>query len=185
MPASHVYRMCVCSVVSVLSDSLGPPWTVVHLARILECFPALLQGTFLTQGSNPGLLSLLRLLLCRQIFFYWWSPREAPIYLHLYWNAQIKKKKILPFCSSLLIIFKSHYCHPLLLSSSLSISSNVTLKTPLDAWCCDRRYTKELFSWVGWPCPNFQLSQLSQDGLLCYVSQAGCSETELVSCRGC
>ena len=116
-------------------------------------------------------------------FFYWWSPREAPIYLHLYWNAQIKK--ILPFCSSLLIIFKSHYCHPLLLSSSLSISSNVTLKTPLDAWCCDRRYTKELFSWVGWPCPNFQLTQLSQDGLLCYVSQAGCSETELVSCRGC
>ena len=132
MPASHVYRMCVCSVASVLSDSLGPPWTVVHLARILECFPALLQGTFLTQGSNPGLLSLLRLLLCRQIFFTG-DPLGKPLSTCTYTEMLRLKKKILPFCSSLLIIFKSHYCHPLLLSSSLSISSNVTLKTPLDA----------------------------------------------------
>ena len=57
--------VCVCGNSSVVSDSLGPQWTVAP--RLLcpwnslsentgvGCY-ALLQGIFPTQGSNPGLL---------------------------------------------------------------------------------------------------------------------------------
>ena len=57
--------VCVCGNSSVVSDSLGPQWTVAP--RLLcpwnslsentgvGCY-ALLQGIFPTQGSNPGIL---------------------------------------------------------------------------------------------------------------------------------
>ena len=50
---------------SVMSDSLQPPWTVAHQMLCTWDFPgkntvvgsaAFLQGIFLTQGSNLGLL---------------------------------------------------------------------------------------------------------------------------------
>ena len=65
-------HVCVCSVASVVSDS-ALPGTVAHQAPLFTGFfrqeylvgcRALLQGLFLTQGSN---LCLLRLLHCRQI----------------------------------------------------------------------------------------------------------------------
>ena len=52
-----------------LCDPMGcsPPGSSVHgilQARILEWVATVLQGIFLTQGSNPGLLH------CRQILYY-------------------------------------------------------------------------------------------------------------------
>ena len=61
---------------SVVSNS-ATPWTMAHQTLYLWNFPGkntevgchfLLQGIFLTQGSNP---SLLRLLNCRQILYHW------------------------------------------------------------------------------------------------------------------
>ena len=61
---------------SVVSNS-ATPWTVAHQALCLWNSPGkntegghhfLLQGIFLTQGSNP---SLLRLLHCRWILYHW------------------------------------------------------------------------------------------------------------------
>ena len=55
--------MCVCVSHSVMSDSLGPPWTVAHQAPLSMNSPGkyigvgshcLLQGIFPTQGSNLG-----------------------------------------------------------------------------------------------------------------------------------
>ena len=92
--------------------------------------PAVLQGTF--RDRNP--VSWVSCFAGRC-----WSPREAPIYCTYTEMLRFpKKKRILSFCSSLLIIFKSHYRHHLS-SSSLSSLSNLTLRTPLDAWQCDRR----------------------------------------------
>ena len=60
---------------SVMSDSLQPQWIVAHQAPLSTGFSrqeywvdchSLLQGIFLTQGSNPRLLCLLH---CRQIFY--------------------------------------------------------------------------------------------------------------------
>ena len=73
-------------VASVMSDFLRPHW--LQTARLL-CprdspgkntgvgYHALLQGIFLTQGSN---LNLLQLLHCRQIL-YCWATREAHPYI--------------------------------------------------------------------------------------------------------
>ena len=70
-------QMCVhaCSVASVVSDSFRPqrpiptrllcPWDFPGMSAEVGCH-FLLQGIFLTQGSNPGLLHLLH---CRQILF--------------------------------------------------------------------------------------------------------------------
>ena len=59
--------MCVCSITSVVSDSLRPneplptrllcPWNFAIKNIKMGCH-ALLQGIFLTQGSNPCLVSL-------------------------------------------------------------------------------------------------------------------------------
>ena len=67
--------MCACSVASVVSDSLQPhrlqparflsPWDSPGKNTGVG-FHALLQGLFLTQGSNPHHLCLLR---CRQILY--------------------------------------------------------------------------------------------------------------------
>ena len=63
--------MCLCSVTSVTSDSLGPH--VRHLCPLESpgkntgvCCHLLLQGIFPTQGSNSQLLCLLH---CRQILY--------------------------------------------------------------------------------------------------------------------
>ena len=71
----HTLKGCRCKKVSVgqsvVSDS-AVPWTVAHQAPLSMGFSrqeywvgchALLQGIFLTQGSNPGLLH------CRQILY--------------------------------------------------------------------------------------------------------------------
>ena len=78
----HPYHVCVCVSCFVMSDSLQPHklWP----ARLLSLwnFPGkntgmgchfLLQGIFLTQGSNPGRLR------CRQILYHL-SYREVPPY---------------------------------------------------------------------------------------------------------
>ena len=67
--------VCACSVTSVVSDSFRPhrpmparllcPWDFPGMSAEVG-FHFLLQGIFLTQGSNPGLLHLLH---CRQILF--------------------------------------------------------------------------------------------------------------------
>ena len=69
-------RVCM-NVRSVVSDSLRPLWTVARQApgknTGVGCH-FLLQGTFLTQGSNPHLLCILH---CRQILYplsHWASP---------------------------------------------------------------------------------------------------------------
>ena len=51
--------MCVCKVTSVLSDRLPCPWDSPGKNTGVGCH-FLLQGIFLTQGSNPGLLCLLQ-----------------------------------------------------------------------------------------------------------------------------
>ena len=65
---------------SVVFDSLLTPWTVAHQAPLSMGFPrqecwsglhSLLQGIFLTQGLNPGLLH------CRQILYHL-SLQENP-----------------------------------------------------------------------------------------------------------
>ena len=63
-----------CLVVSVWPYGLQParllsPWDSLQKSTRVGCL-ALLEGTFLTQGSNPGLLP------CRQ-FPYLWATREA------------------------------------------------------------------------------------------------------------
>ena len=71
----------VCSVTSVVSDSLWPPWTLARQAPLFMEFSrqeywrvffqySLLQEIFLTQGLNPGLLH------CRRILYHW-TTREA------------------------------------------------------------------------------------------------------------
>ena len=72
--------------VCVLSCSIFVTlWTIAHQALLCMGFPgkntgvgchSLLQGIFLTQGSNPHLLHPLHLLHCRQIL-YCWATREA------------------------------------------------------------------------------------------------------------
>ena len=69
-----------CLVTSVVSNSLPPhvlqparllcPWDFLGKNTTVGCH-ALLQGIFLTQGSNPGLLH------CRQILYHW-ATRETP-----------------------------------------------------------------------------------------------------------
>ena len=67
-----VTTMCMCISCSVMSDS-ATPWTVAHQAPLCPwnspgknagvASRSLLQGSFLTQESNPGLLH------CRQILY--------------------------------------------------------------------------------------------------------------------
>ena len=67
--------LCVCSVTSVVSESLQPhgpeparvlyPWDSPGKNTGVGCH-ALLQGIFPTEGSNPGLLHLLH---CRPILY--------------------------------------------------------------------------------------------------------------------
>ena len=74
-----------CLVDSVVFDSVRPhrlqparlfcPWDSLGKNIGVGCH-ALLQGIFLTQGSNPGLLH------CRQILYHW-ATREAP-YIHIH-----------------------------------------------------------------------------------------------------
>ena len=78
-PQDAGISMCVCMLSHFSGVQLfATPWTVAH-ARLLcpwdspgknsgEGCQALLQGIFLTQGSNPHLLQLLR---CRQILYHW------------------------------------------------------------------------------------------------------------------
>ena len=74
---------------SVVSNSLKPPglyspWnSPSHNTGMGSC--SLLQGTFPTQGSNPGLPHCRRILYsgflhCRRIFFTNWAIREAPFW---------------------------------------------------------------------------------------------------------
>ena len=82
---------------SVLSDSFRPPglqptrllcpWNSPSKSTAVGCH-FLLQGTFLTQGSNPGLLH------CRQIFFFFYclSHQGSP-YNHL-GNFKILMSKV-------------------------------------------------------------------------------------------
>ena len=79
---------CFCLVASVMSNSIRPyrlqparllsPWDSLGRSTGVGCHN-LLQGIFLTQESNPGLLH------CRQIL-YSWGTREAHIYIytHIY-----------------------------------------------------------------------------------------------------
>ena len=64
----HPYTCCCCPFASVVSDSCAMPWTKAHQAPLPMGFSrqeywsglhTLLQGIFLTQGSNPCLLHLL------------------------------------------------------------------------------------------------------------------------------
>ena len=73
--------VCVCSVASVLSSSLRPPWTIAHQALLSmrfyrqECWsglPCSIQGIFPTQGSNQCLLH------CRRILYHW-ATRGKPV----------------------------------------------------------------------------------------------------------
>ena len=76
---SRFSRVCAYSVVSVMSDSVWPyglwptrllyPWDSPGKNTRVGCH-ALLQGMFLTQGSNAGLLH------CRHII-YRWATKEA------------------------------------------------------------------------------------------------------------
>ena len=78
-PSSHCSSVRVCSVASVVPDSVWPyglqapklicPWDSPGKNRGVGCH-FLLQGIFPTQGSNPGLLY------CRQIL-YRWATGEA------------------------------------------------------------------------------------------------------------
>jgi len=77
-PQDAGISMCVCMLSHFSGVRLfATPWTVAH-TRLLcpwdspgkntgEGCQALLQGIFLTQGSNPHLLQLLR---CRQILYH-------------------------------------------------------------------------------------------------------------------
>ena len=67
----RIYKVYVCAVLSysVMSDSFVTPWTVARQAPLSMGLPRqdtgvgchfLLQGVFLTQGSNPHLLYLLQ-----------------------------------------------------------------------------------------------------------------------------
>ena len=79
---TYISHLHVCSVASVMSDSLLPyepqparllcPWNSPSKDTGGGC-RALLQGIFLTQGLN---LCLLRLLHCRQILYHW-ATEEA------------------------------------------------------------------------------------------------------------
>ena len=102
-------RVCVCVYVFshsviVSADSLGPvdcspPGSSVHgilQARILEWgFHSLLQGIFLTQGSNPSLLHLH----CKQILYHWaigvpWSAYSLSSNLNRVSSIKWKKMKL-------------------------------------------------------------------------------------------
>ena len=71
---------CCCLVTSVVCNSvqsygtqsarLPCPWDPLGKSTGVSCH-VLLQGIFLTQGLNPGLLY------CRQILYHW-APRKAP-----------------------------------------------------------------------------------------------------------
>ena len=70
-----------------MSDSLQPPWTLAHQAPPSKEFSRqeywgglhfLLQGTFLTQGSNLGLLH------CRRILYQLSHQGNASIRLKRY-----------------------------------------------------------------------------------------------------
>ena len=91
----NIWCMCACS---VMSNSVTP-WTVAHQAPLSiefsnqeywNVFPFLLQGIFLTQGSNSGLLH------CRRIL-YQPSHKERVLlytvvfnmpYYNVYWPPQ-------------------------------------------------------------------------------------------------
>ena len=85
---TRVARTCWCVCAQLLSrawvfcDSLGcsPPGSSVHgisQARVLEWVPSPLQGIFLIQVSNLGLLSILH----RQVDFLPLAPPGKPLYL--------------------------------------------------------------------------------------------------------
>ena len=91
MSDSCVLSVCVCTcacmhVHSVMSEHRTPPPPdprLLHLNTEVGCH-FLVQGIFLTQGLNP---CLLRLLHCRQIFFFHrWATREAKCKSKLQWN---------------------------------------------------------------------------------------------------
>ena len=75
-----IRKYCCCWVTSVVSNSVQPyrlqatrllcPWDSPGKRTGVGCH-ALLQGIFLTQGSNLGLLH------CRQILYHW-ATREIP-----------------------------------------------------------------------------------------------------------
>ena len=76
---------------SAVSDTFATPWTVAHQTPLLLDFPGkntgmgfhfLLQGIFLTQGSN------LCLLYCRQIL-YPWATREAEHQSLFWWVSSL------------------------------------------------------------------------------------------------
>ena len=90
------------SAISIMSNSLQPH--VTHQATLSMGFsrqeyrsalPALLQGIFLTQGLNPGVLSLLP---CRQIL-YCGATGEAHRYMIDYatdCSVNINNKDVVP-----------------------------------------------------------------------------------------
>ena len=90
MESSLLYSFCYSVPCSVMSGSFATPWTVAHQAplsvgilqaRILEWVAMpFSRGTFLTQGSNLGLLH------CRWIL-YCWTTGEAPISIIFNRNA--------------------------------------------------------------------------------------------------
>ena len=72
---------CVCSVTSVVSDSLQPYGpcqaslsTGFSRQNTEVGFHALLQGIILTQGSNPHLLQLMH---CRHILYHWVTKKAS------------------------------------------------------------------------------------------------------------
>ena len=85
----------VCELISRI-QLFATPWTAAHQAPLLMGFPKqeywsglLLQGLFLTQGSNPGLLY------CGQIL-YCLSHQEIPTLLHTLSNL-IKQSRFTIF----------------------------------------------------------------------------------------